>query len=83
MAILENNGTGKSTLVNMVTGALQPCEGTISKHIALKLAKYGQHSADHLPYDKSPIEHFSSVYYKRCPDKDIMVVVSCPFLCTC
>ena len=77
VAILGNNGTGKSTLLNLITGALQPCEGTISKHAALKLAKYSQHSADQLPYDKSPIEHFQSVYYEKYPDKDIMV---CCFL---
>ena len=40
----------------LVTGALIPCEGTISRHVGLKLAKYSQHSADQLPYDKSPIE---------------------------
>ena len=40
VAILGANGTGKSTLLHLITGALQPCEGTISKHSALKLAKY-------------------------------------------
>ena len=73
VAILGNNGTGKSTLLNLITGALQPCEGTVSKHSALKLAKYSQHSADQLPYDKSPIEYFQSMYYEKYPDKDIMV----------
>lgn len=73
VAILGNNGTGKSTLLNLITGALQPSEGTVSKHAALKLAKYSQHSADQLPYDKSPIEHFQSVYHEKYPDKDIMV----------
>lgn len=73
IAILGNNGTGKSTLLNLITGDLRPCEGTVSKHAALKLAKYSQHSADQLPYDKSPIEHFQSLYYEKYPDKDIMV----------
>jgi len=73
VAILGNNGTGKSTLLNLITGDLQPCEGTISKHASLKLAKYSQHSADQLPYDKSPIEYFQSKYYEKHPDKDVMV----------
>lgn len=75
VAILGNNGTGKSTLLNLITGVLQPCEGTVSKHAALKLAKYSQHSADQLPYEKSPIEYFQNTYYEKYPDKDIMVRV--------
>jgi hypothetical protein len=54
-------------------GALQPTEGTISKHVALKLAKYSQHSADQLPYDKSPVEYMDAMYSIKYPDKDIMV----------
>lgn len=73
IAILGANGTGKSTLLHLITGALQPCEGTISKHAALKLAKYSQHSADQLPYDKSPIEYFQSLFSQKFPEKDVMV----------
>lgn len=77
IAILGANGAGKSTLLNLITGALQPCEGTISKHIALKLAKYSQHSADQLPYDKCPIEYFQSLFAQQYPEKDLMVCLSC------
>lgn len=88
VAILGANGAGKSTLLNLITGALQPCEGTVSKHAALKLAKYSQHSADQLPYDRSPIEHFQSLFYDKYPDKDVhvffhffleMIVMPMPF----
>ena len=71
VAIVGQNGTGKSTLLNLITGALQPTEGTISRHVGLKLAKYSQHSADQLPYEKSPIEHLQSLYHEKFPDKDI------------
>lgn len=77
MAILGANGAGKSTLLHLITGALQSCEGTISKHAALKLAKYSQHSADQLPYDKSPIEHFQSLFYEKYPEKDAQVLFIC------
>ncbi|KAF9226956.1 hypothetical protein BS17DRAFT_749261 [Gyrodon lividus] len=70
IAILGANGAGKSTLLNLLTGVLQPCEGTISKHAALKLAKYSQHSADQLPYDKPPIEYFQSLFHQKYPEKD-------------
>lgn len=73
IAILGANGTGKSTLLNLITSVLQPREGTISKHVNLKLAKYSQHSADQLPYDKTPIEYFESKYKEKYPEKDIMV----------
>jgi ATP-binding cassette, subfamily F, member 2 len=73
VAILGANGAGKSTLLHLITGALQPSEGTISKHAALKLAKYSQHSADQLPYDKSPIEYFQALFAQKYPEKDMMV----------
>lgn len=73
VAILGANGTGKSTLLHLITGVLQPVKGTISKHSALKLAKYSQHSADQLPYDKSPIEYLETLYAQKFPEKDIMV----------
>ncbi|KZT70241.1 P-loop containing nucleoside triphosphate hydrolase protein [Daedalea quercina L-15889] len=71
VAIVGQNGTGKSTLLNLITGQLQPVAGTVSRHVNLKLAKYSQHSADQLPYGKSPIEHFQSLYAEKYPDKDV------------
>ncbi|KAJ7070325.1 P-loop containing nucleoside triphosphate hydrolase protein [Mycena belliarum] len=71
IAILGANGTGKSTLLHLITGALQPSAGTVSKHAALKLAKYSQHSADQLPYDQSPIEYFQQLFSQRFPEIDI------------
>ncbi|KAG6373894.1 P-loop containing nucleoside triphosphate hydrolase protein [Boletus reticuloceps] len=71
IAILGANGAGKSTLLHLITGALQPSEGTISKHAGLKLAKYSQHSADQLPYDKSPIEYFQNIFAEKYPEKDL------------
>ncbi|KAJ9091852.1 hypothetical protein QFC21_007050 [Naganishia friedmannii] len=71
IAIVGDNGTGKSTLLNLITGQLSPVEGTVSKHPALKLAKYSQHSADQLPYDRSPIEHLEATYKSKFPEKDI------------
>ncbi|KAJ6571881.1 P-loop containing nucleoside triphosphate hydrolase protein [Mycena capillaripes] len=71
IAILGANGTGKSTLLHLITGALQPTEGTVSKHSAIKLAKYSQHSADQLPYDSSPIEYFQQLFSQKFPEIDI------------
>ena len=71
VAIVGQNGTGKSTLLNLITGALQPVEGSVQRHAGLKLAKYSQHSADQLPYDKSPLEHMQSTYAEKFPDKEL------------
>ncbi|THH31095.1 hypothetical protein EUX98_g3092 [Antrodiella citrinella] len=71
IAIVGQNGTGKSTLLNLITGALYPSQGTVSRHVNLKLAKYSQHSADQLPYNKSPIEHLQSLYTEKYPEKDL------------
>jgi len=71
IAILGANGAGKSTLLNLITGVLRPSEGTIQKHVQLKLAKYSQHSADQLPYDKSPIKYFQSLFQEKYPEKDV------------
>jgi ATP-binding cassette subfamily F protein 2 len=71
IAIVGANGTGKSTLLNLMTGQLMPTRGDVNRHPALKLAKYSQHSADQLPYNKSPLEYFEGLYKAKFPDKDI------------
>jgi len=71
VAIVGKNGTGKSTLLNLITGLLSPSDGTVQKHPGLKLGKYSQHSADQLPFEKSPLEHFESTFKPKFPDKDI------------
>jgi len=71
IAIVGANGTGKSTLLNLVTGQLQPTRGSVQRHPGLKLAKYSQHSADQLPYEKSPLEYFNDLYKEKYPDKEI------------
>jgi ATP-binding cassette subfamily F protein 2 len=71
IAIVGANGTGKSTLLNLMTGSLMPIRGDVNRHPALKLAKYSQHSADQLPYNKSPLEYFDALYKAKFPEKDI------------
>ncbi|KIK13583.1 hypothetical protein PISMIDRAFT_17879 [Pisolithus microcarpus 441] len=44
-------------------------EETVSNCAALRLAKCSQHSADQLPYDKSPIEPFQSIFHERWSSK--------------
>lgn len=71
VAIVGQNGTGKSTLLNLITGQIQAVKGSVQRHVGLKLGKYSQHSADQLPYDKSPIEYMESRYAQKYPGKDM------------
>jgi len=83
IAILGANGTGKSTLLNMITRILQPVQGTISKHANLKLAKYSQHSADQLPYNQPPLEYFQQLFAEKFPEKDVQVALFQRYMLCC
>lgn len=65
IALVGPNGVGKSTLLKIMTGALQPQSGRISRHTHLKIGVYSQHSADQLDLTKSALEFvrdkFSSI----------------------
>lgn len=39
VAIVGQNGTGKSTLLNLITGDLQAVEGSVQRHAGLKLGQ--------------------------------------------
>ncbi|GMM37260.1 ATP-binding cassette family ATPase [Saccharomycopsis crataegensis] len=65
VALVGPNGVGKSTLLKIMTGHLQPQGGRVSKHTHIKLGVYSQHSADQLDLTKTPLEFvrdkFSSI----------------------
>jgi ABC-type Mn2+/Zn2+ transport system ATPase subunit len=55
-ALVGPNGVGKSTLLNIFTGKLQPTTGVVSRHTHLKLGVYSQHSAEQLDLTKSSLD---------------------------
>jgi len=70
IALVGPNGVGKSTLVKLMAGDLQPTEGTINTHSHLSLGRYHQHSAEVLDPNMSPLEFFQATYpeAKRTPE---------------
>lgn len=56
VALVGPNGIGKSTLLNLFRGKLQPQKGRVIQHTHIKLGVYSQHSAEQLDLTKSPLE---------------------------
>lgn len=61
VAIVGPNGVGKSTLLALMMGDLEPCHGEIVRGRALRAGKYAQHFVDALPMDKSPVEFLGTM----------------------
>lgn len=62
VAIVGPNGVGKSTLLKLLTGDLEPNKGELIKNHRLRLGKYDQHSGDQLNLEESPVEYLQRVF---------------------
>ncbi len=57
VAIVGPNGVGKSTLLAMMIGELEPTTGEVQRNRFLRVGKYSQHFVDILPMQKSPVDY--------------------------
>lgn len=74
ITIVGANGSGKSSLMQVMTGQLKPISGQITKDPRLRIGFYNQHVSDILPQDKTPIEFLQSVN-KNMAELDIRKVL--------
>eukprot|EP00730_Choanoeca_flexa_P006335 TRINITY_DN12137_c0_g1_i5.p1 TRINITY_DN12137_c0_g1~~TRINITY_DN12137_c0_g1_i5.p1 ORF type:complete len:859 (+),score=338.47 TRINITY_DN12137_c0_g1_i5:54-2630(+) len=69
IAIVGNNGVGKSTLLKLLTGEITPTTGEVTRNHRLRLGVYNQHSAEQLGHDESPSERLKRLFdmpYQEC-----------------
>jgi ATP-binding cassette subfamily F protein 3 len=67
IAVIGKNGKGKTTLLNLLAGELQPLSGTVTRHPHLQLAYFGQNNIRRLDPEKTVEEEIldaQTVYHR-------------------
>lgn len=67
ISLVGPNGAGKSTLLKLMCNVISPTKGTITRHPALRLGRYHQHSTDVLELDKCAIDYLKGLYGGEIP----------------
>ena len=57
IALLGQNGEGKSTLSKLLSGKLEPMGGRITRARKLRIGYFAQHQLDELHADETPLDH--------------------------
>lgn len=62
IVLLGENGNGKTTLVKLIMGALEPCEGEVRRSPHARYAIVNQHHADQIDLSLTPLEFIAKEY---------------------
>ncbi|MHA3978566.1 ABC-F family ATP-binding cassette domain-containing protein [Halovulum sp. GXIMD14794] len=69
IALLGNNGQGKSTLSKLIAGRLEASEGTVTTSTKLRIGYFAQHQVDELHLDETPLQHLRRERPEEAPAK--------------
>lgn len=56
VALVGENGQGKTTILNLIAGELIPSSGLLFRHGRLRMAKFSQHHVDQLDLSLTPVQ---------------------------
>ena len=62
IVLLGENGNGKTTLVKLITGTLEPSEGAIARNPHARFALVNQHHADQIDLTMTPLQFLRSKF---------------------
>ena len=67
IALLGQNGEGKSTLSKLISGRLNPMAGRVVTSNKLRIGYFAQHQVDELFIDETPLDHIRRLRPEKTP----------------
>ena len=67
IALLGQNGEGKSTLSKLISGRLDPMAGRVVTSNKLRIGYFAQHQVDELFIDETPLDHIRRLRPEKTP----------------
>jgi ATP-binding cassette subfamily F protein 3 len=65
IALLGANGNGKSTMMKLIAGKLDPMKGDLVRSGKLRIGYFSQHQTEELDMDSTPFQEMSRLFAKR------------------